>query len=503
MVIFNFSKNKASFVILIIFFKILFICTKESVSNKNAIIFNIKNAIINESLFESERKEKNFYNLIINKLVPNNLYLDFQINSENVNIPGYLTFTTHYNYYGIDTCLKLENDNIFNISSKIENMANYQLYSNQYQKFYYLKENISIFDINNNFINLNNIRIIMPQNNENQAKCLIVGLNPILDLTQNKEIENLPLAIKSNRNNNFKTYLTIIYQKNKVLMTLGEPLHILYPDLYNIKNYKEIDNYNLKKEYNTYFLKNQNIWSIKLDKIYIGNDTYNTGERFIGQFSLDYIPFMVPMELFRKYISYGLDYYISKNICGQKGRPLTNKFAHSIINDKKQTFVFIYCEKSKIENLTEFYNKIPDISFKNKELNKTFRFKNKDLFFEEDNFLVLMIMPDLFSKYMITLGMIFMKKYLFCFNYDRNRIGFYNESIKNLDNIKKYISENKIPIELFYALISFLFLVIIIFMFHFFGRKKIKDNIINENRDNEEDLIEKELIDINKENESL
>ena len=69
MVIFNFSKNKASFVILIIFFKILFICTKESVSNKNAIIFNIKNAIINESLFESERKEKNFYNLIINKLL--------------------------------------------------------------------------------------------------------------------------------------------------------------------------------------------------------------------------------------------------------------------------------------------------------------------------------------------------------------------------------------------------------------------------------------------------
>ena len=41
-----------------------------------------------------------------------------------------------------------------------------------------------------------------------------------------------------------------------------------------------------------------------------------------------------------------------------------------------------------------------------------------------------MLMPDLFNKNIISLGKIFMEKYLFCFNYDRNVIGFYDENLK-------------------------------------------------------------------------
>ena len=119
-------------------------------------------------------------------------------------------------------------------------------------------------------------------------------------------------------------------------------------------------------------------------------------------------------------------HYLSKNICTQKGRPLGKNFAHSIINDKKQTFIFISCQKDKIENITEFYERLPEFSFRNKDLNITFKFEGKELFVEEGNFLVLMLMPDLFNKNIISLGKIFMEKYLFCFNYDRNVIGFYD-----------------------------------------------------------------------------
>ena len=503
MAIFRIPNMKMNIFFFIIVCKITSIFPINIINNKNTLILEVKNVLIDEAIFNKEKKEKNFYNLIVNKLVPNNLYLDFKINSENVQIPGYLTFATEYNYYGTDICLKLEKDNIFNISSNIQQLSNFQTFNNEYQKYYYVDENISFADINNHLIKCNNIRVIFPQINENKAKCLILGLSPIIDLNQNKGIENLPLAIKSikkkNNNNNFQTYLTILYQNNTVFMTIGEPPHIVYPDLYSIKNYKEIANYNLNNELSTFFLKNKNIWTIKLDQIIIGNDTYKNGEKFLGQFSLDYIPFILPMDIFRKYLSHSLDYYISKKICFQKGRPLTSQFAHSIINNKKQTFIFIYCEKDKIENLTEFYSQMPDISFRNKELNKTFTFEGKNLFVEEDNFLVLMIMPDLFNTIIITLGKMFMEKYLFCFNYDMNTIGYY-DGIMRKSKVVKNITENKFPVEYYYVLIPIIFLVIIIFMFGFFRSKNKKGNVIMENKDNKDDSIEKELIDINKEN---
>ena len=501
--IFKISNIKINIFLEIILCKILLILGKDNIVNKNTIIIEVKQKLMDKSFEDEEIKAKNYYNLIVNKLVPNNLYLEFKINSEKAKIPGYLTFTSQYNYYGLDTCINLENDNTFNISSNFYNLPYLQLFNNEYQKYYYIKENISISDIKNYSINMNNIEIIIPETNEKQAKCMIVGLNPIKDLQQNMGIKNLPLVIKSNEKikNNFQTYLTILYKFNEILMLIGEPPHLLYPNVYHIKAYKEIENYNLKNEFNSYFMKNLNSWTIKLDQIYIGNEEYTSVDKFIGQFSLDYIPFIVPMDFFRKYISHGLDYYISKNICSQKGRPLTNKFAHSIINDKKQTYIFISCQKNKIENLSEFYERIPEFSFKNKELNKTFKFESKNLFVEVENFLVLMIMPDLFNKIIITFGKIFMEKYLFTFNYDRNSIGFYDESVK-INNLNKNIAENKIPIEVIFVLIGFLFLVIIIFMFKFIKTKKIKGKLNLENKDNQDDLIEKELIDINKENEN-
>ena len=506
--IYKISNIKNNFIFVIILWKFLLVFGKDNNIKKNTIILDIKSISMNESFVEKEKKEKNFYNLIVNKLIPNNLYIDFQINSEkNIQIPGYLTFTSQYNYFGIDICLKLNIDKIFNISSKTEYLPAFQLYNNEYQIYYYLKENISIFDSKNNKININDIDIIIPENNEKQAMCLIVGLNPIIDLKQNKGLLNLPLSIKSNKiTNNLHNYLTILYQTDNNIMILGEPLHILYPDLYNIKNYKEIDNYNLKKTFSSFFMKNNIIWSMKLDQINIDNKTHSSNEPFIAQFSLDYIPFIVPMDIFRKYLSFTLDNYISNNICAQKGRPLTKEFAHSVINDKKQTFIFLYCKKDKIENLTEFYDNMPEFSFRNKELNKTFIFKGKDLFVEEDNFLVLMLIPDLFNKIFITLGKMFMEKYLFCFNYDRNVIGFYDGKITKISinkNNNNKIAENKFPLEFYCIIISIFFFICLIIIFNLFRCKKVKGNNIKSKGNNEDNLAERELIDVNGEKDNL
>ena len=192
------------------------------------------------------------------------------------------------------------------------------------------------------------------------------------------------------------------------------------------------------------------------------------------------------MELYRKYLSQYLDIYISNHICEQKGRPLSNKYAHSIIGDKRQTFIFIYCKKNKIDNMTQFYDEMPEINFINNELNKNFVFKGKELFVEEKNYTVLMLMPDMFNKMTITFGRLFMEKYLFCFNYDKNVIGFYDNNYTR----NQAIIKNNIPTGIFALLIAILLLGVFFFMIKYFKFKRIKEK---------NDIIERELIDVNEE----
>ena len=187
---FKITTNKINICFLIILCKILSIFSKDNKFNSDTIILNIQNSLINKTLFEKEEKEQNFYNLIVNKLVPNNLYIDINVNSENFIIPGYLTFSTQYNFYGKDTCLKLDDETIFNISSINEELSYFQIYNNQYQKYYYLYENISIFDKEKNLFIFNDIEIVISEKIKTQTKCLIIGLNPIFDLKQNKGNSN-------------------------------------------------------------------------------------------------------------------------------------------------------------------------------------------------------------------------------------------------------------------------------------------------------------------------
>ena len=285
---FKITTNKINICFLIILCKILSIFSKDNKFNSDTIILNIQNSLINKTLFEKEEKEQNFYNLIVNKLVPNNLYIDINVNSEDFIIPGYLTFSTQYNFYGKDTCLKLDDETIFNISSINEELSYFQIYNNQYQKYYYLYENISIFDKEKNLFIFNDIEIVISEKIKTQTKCLIIGLNPIFDLKQNKGIKNLPLSFKLNTKSiNFQTYLTLLYHVQNGVILLGQPPHIIYPDLFNIKMYKEIENFDIRKDVNSFYVKNPNIWSIKLNRIYIDNKIYPNEEIYIGQFSLE------------------------------------------------------------------------------------------------------------------------------------------------------------------------------------------------------------------------
>lgn len=134
------------------------------------------------------------------------------------------------------------------------------------------------------------------------------------------------MSIKSNKNKNFKTYLTILYNYSKEsninknsFLIVGEPPQIIYPNIFKMENYKEINNYKVENEYLNFFSKvSQYIsWSIEINKISFNNRNINNNS-YIGVFSLDYIPFLLPIELFNAYIDTYLMTYINKNICYKK-----------------------------------------------------------------------------------------------------------------------------------------------------------------------------------------
>ena len=442
--------------------------------------------------------------LIINKIIPINLFLDLKINSHQIKFPGYLTFNSLYNYYGLDSCIKIENNSVYEIYSPTEKLQGIKLISNKYQEYSFLKENITFYTINkdnNNYI-LEEMDIVIPDENERKVECLILGLYPNTNNNTNILLQNLPLSIKSNKNKNFKTYVTFLYNRNQKtkkiilnndlkskensgLLIIGEPPHYVYPNLFNNTKYKEIDNYNAEKNYGDFYSKdaNKNPWSIEINKIYLNNKIIFI-KNIIGIFTIDYVPFLVPIGLFNYYIDIYMKEYINNGICSKKGRPLSKYFTHTLQDNKRQIFIFIYCEKNKIENITEFYNAMPTLKLMNNLLNKTFEFNGKELFFEDDENIYFMLMPDLFNHMRITLGKIFMEKYLFTFNYDNNKIGFYDYKF-NKDEINGLFLNDFSLIVFKVSLLIIIFGAILIMIINYIYINK-KSVIYN----NEEELID-------------
>jgi hypothetical protein len=286
--------------------------------------------------------------------------------------------------------------------------------------------------------------------------------------------------------------------ENNGLLIIGKLPHMINPKLLDSQNYKEIDNYDEEKEkdYKNYYIKSikENSWAIKINNISFNSKNITrkiADESYIGQFSIDIIPFLLPMNLFRDYIDAYLNNFLSKGICHKKGRPLNKKFTHTLQDDKRQTFIFIYCKKAKIENISIFYESLPTLKLHNNLLNKSFEFSGKELFMEDDEYTYLMLIPDLFNNNRITLGRLFMEKYLFTFNFEMNKIGFYDEEFG--EKQKDKIFKNNIVFQIFLYIFFFGAIILLVYLLMNKYLSKSKKHNPNNNDSNKK---EQELIDV-------
>jgi hypothetical protein len=135
--------------------------------------------------------------------------------------------------------------------------------------------------------------------------------------------------------------------------------------------------------------------------------------------------------------------------------------------------MFVYCNKSKIKDLSEFYDEFPTLNLKNTFLKETFFIQGKELFIEDDNYIYFILLPEFTKNNKFLLGKMFMTKYQFTFNYDTKTIGYYN---KNLSKIicKKNETKNKFKKKDFSNYKIEYIIIIIILFFIIYMRKNLR-----------------------------
>ena len=148
--------------------------------------------------------------------------------------------------------------------------------------------------------------------------------------------------------------------------------------------------------------------------------------------------------------------YIEKDIC-KEGK-----------NDLVTSAIYCYADKFGIEDI----NKFPKIILTKYKTNFNISFENKDLFFYKDNKYFCKIYHTLGQSKQISLGRIFLKKYLTVFNPDKGQIYFYIKKDENnkISFLEKY--KNMILIFFIIGLIIVLIVGILIGKIIFKERKK-------------------------------
>ena len=278
-------------------------------------------------------------------------------------------------------------------------------------------------------------------------------LNLIRQLKVHNITKNYKWFIDYNVNNSkMKNSLNL---NNNINMIIGADPHDIYPNIYNENNLKLV---NAKSN------KGYIFWGLKFDKIYYyknekeknnilfelnNNNNINTTnfEEFLtGEINHDLFFIISPKEYF---------YAINKDFFNKL---IIEKKCHMIGNKYK----IIYCENNK-ENRKYIKNNFKTLYLKHHEYNYIFELNYKDLFYEQNDKILFLIINEK-NNNVWKLGIPFLKKFLLTYDYDYKVIGFYSNENNNKENTfrKDYIK-----------IITIVILLLVCSIFGFLLSKKI------------------------------
>ena len=452
------------------------------------LLFPFKKIYINNRI---ENKTLDISSEIANLLIPNNIYLSLKIGSSHKLINSFLTFSQSFLNIGEDNCIPY-NETIINLNDslsykEISNITIHNIDVRNYEKLLYFTENI-IYQNNSQEINVTNFNCFY-YITQQITKCSKFGL----DINKDKKRQNLFNAIFGKYKNIKKSYLSFSFKNisnifnkniqkkdnntnemNEGEILLGIPPHEYYKDKFLEKELIEI---------NTESTRELLTWIIRFDSVYVvdihnnsikyftfNKVSYYDIDQYFGIFAPEINPIYVPFSIFDYYFSNYFSKYLNK-ICFKRGRPLYNKYLTN--NDFKKMQIFIYCDKTKIKNISKFYDEFPSLNLKHVFFKQIFVFIGKELFLEDNNYLYFILLPEFTKHNKFILGRIFMSKHQFTFNYDTKTIGYYNKNLSIIKNNDNYIDDkqslnvnnNKYKLGFIFIFILFASLLLIILGF--------------------------------------
>ena len=227
---------------------------------------------------------------------------------------------------------------------------------------------------------------------------------------------------------------------------------------YKFSQLKEINSFNKDKKF---------YWNLQFDSIYLNKKEENETEFKIINLKI-------------------LDSSLIQNLNVILG---TNEFMEIIekefFNDKIKKKL---CQRNRLEN--NYYNyeclylkdiqDFPTLYFFHRNLGFTFELNYKELFREYNGNFISLIWIDMNERNTWKLGKPFLKKYIFSFNIDKKKIGFYNTGIEDINEANKKIKKKAYFIYIIVILILLGIMTCICYLF----AKKIyfnKKRIINKN----------------------
>ena len=436
----------------------------------NIILIPFK--ILNKNSINSLTNISDPYTYITNE-IDNTLYSEINIGDPPKKITAIITFNSEELEMHHKTSKNLFSDTLYKRDkSKTYKKIEIKKDDKSYPLKDYFKEQIQLYDNINfkNLITINDLNFslfeINKEKNDESSLCFNIGFKLTENEDNNEKINtNLILQLKKKRiisSYNFNFH----YDKINIEGSLYDGYIIIgnEPHQYLKNSYNELQLFKTKACRRDNMLS----WDIYFNKIYFKLDEkefiMDNGVEYYNQASLT--PNFGVIEGTLSYEMNIRKQYFNKLIQEKK--------CHRIYQNYK---IFYYCEKNKLIN--DDLRSFPSLYFSSIELNYVFELNYEDLFLEKGEYIYFLILfydypkeiqnelDDYNSRW--DLGMPFLKKYFFTFDYDSKYIGFYNTNIK-IENKKPMIiskdnaSENKSYIGIILVVV-FLFVAVLIYFF--------------------------------------
>ena len=287
----------------------------------------------------------------------------------------------------------------------------------------------------------------------------VIGLESILEQEEKKYnfVDQLKL------NDIINSYFWMInytsdYEGNFII---GEQPHILDPNYFD----KDELSFTYPFLYDDFY-----DWGLSFSEINFNDVNFRQFHDTSFNYELNYIKGNIDLED-------QLDIYFKESILNQ------TCFKKDISYPYRPN-IFYYCKKDLYKDNVKYF---PPLRFYQYELNYTFELTYKDLFYEKDDKIILLIFFDE-TKFDWRLGKPFLRKYSFLMNQDTKIIGFYKNK-KKAENNNENDNDNTIKIQI----ILFILLVICVFVLliisgifigvYLFKKKRRSKYIIDEDFD--------------------